>query len=84
MRVRGYWPLQEDQAIPVRSIGSMATMTLAIMAIIKVEAKIKGVQVVVLAADAFFVPVVRSLVPVHLERYSFQRTHSQILPNSKH
>ena len=35
-------------------------------------------------ADAFIVPVVRSLVPVHLERCSSQATHSQILPHSKH
>ena len=34
--------------------------------------------------DTTFIPMVQSLVPVHLERCSFQATHSQILPHSKH
>jgi hypothetical protein len=34
--------------------------------------------------DTIFVPVVLSLVPVHLERSSFLPTRSQILLHSKH
>ena len=47
------------------------------LATIKIKAKMVVAQVVI--------PVeVPSLVPVHLERYSFLRTRSQILLPSKH
>ena len=65
-------------------VAVVAVVVVVAAATIKVQATGKAVQVVVPVADASFVPVVQSPVPVHLERYSFQRTHSQILPHSKH
>ena len=54
------------------------------VATIKVQATMKAAQVVTPVADASFVPVVQSPAPVHLERCSFQQTHSRILPHSNH
>jgi hypothetical protein len=62
----------------------VGVVVVAAMATIEVEATVKSVQVVIQVADAFFVPMVRSLLPVHLERCSFQRTHLQILWHFKH
>ncbi len=51
--------------------------------VVAVSEVVVAVAAIMRPADAFFVPVVRSLVPVHLERCSLQATHSQILPHSK-
>jgi Mg2+/Co2+ transporter CorB len=59
-------------------VAVVAVVVVEAMATINVQAIMKP------AADDTFVPVVRSLIPVYLERCSFRRTHSQILSPSKH
>ena len=62
----------------VVGVAGKAVVVVEAMAIINFQAIMK------MAADDTFVPVVRSLIPVYLERCSFRRTHSQILSPSKH
>ena len=59
-------------------------LSLGLIGLVMVVLVVVVGMVVVTAVDAAFVLVVLSLVPVHLERCSFQRTHSQIVPHSKH
>ena len=54
------------------------------LATIKVKEIMVAVQVVIPVVDTNFVPVVPSLVPVHLETCSFLPTRLQILMHSKH
>ena len=66
------------------------TVTMAMAAgvgmlvVVMVSEVVVAVAAIMRPADAFFVPVVRTLAPVHLERHSFIATDSQILPHSKH
>ena len=50
-------------------LGSIGSMVVVAMARIQVLAIMKAVQVVI-PVDTSFVPVVHSLVPVHLERWA--------------
>src|SRR6266550_2837880 len=70
--------------LSVGFIGLLLMTTTAAAGIAGVVGKlVVAVAAIMRPADAVFVPVVRSLVPVHLERCSFQVTHSQIPPHSK-
>jgi hypothetical protein len=69
-----------DVGVGVAGVAGKAVVGVVVeaMATINVQAIMKP------AADDTFVPVVRPLIPVYLERCSFRRTHSQILCPSKH
>ena len=58
-------------------VGVVVAVVVKAMATINVQALMKP------AADDNFVPMIRSLIPVYLERCSFRRTHSIIKSDKK-
>jgi hypothetical protein len=65
-------------------VGVVVAVVAVVVVVVEAMATINVQAIMKPAADDTFVPVVRSLIPVYLERCSFRRTHSQILSPSKH